>query len=105
MIQVEGNRITIFEALAICGDVTMDGLRDNVKIIRYEDGEPTVGEIDLTSASALDSPFYYLKQNDIIYVEPNENKVREESRRNLQWIFTGTSLLTTVISIITLIKK
>ena len=48
---------------------------------------------------------FYLKQNDIIYVEPNENKVREESRRNLQWIFTGTSLLTTVISIITLIKK
>ena len=84
MIQVEGNRITIFEALAICGDVTMDGLRDNVKVIRYEDGEPTVGEIDLTSASALDSPFYYLKQNDIVYIEPTPQKKRT-AYRNEDW--------------------
>ena len=84
MIQVEGNRITILEALAICGDVTMDGLRDNVKIIRYEDGDPIVGEIDLTSASAFDSPFYYLKQNDIVYIEPTPQKKRI-AYRNEDW--------------------
>lgn len=84
MIQVEGNRITILEALAICGDVTMDGLRDNVKVIRYETGEPIVGEIDLTSASALDSPFYYLKQNDIVYIEPTPKKKRT-AYRNEDW--------------------
>ena len=84
MIQVEGNRITILEALAICGDVTMDGLRDNVKVIRYEDGDPIVGEIDLTSASAFDSPFYYLKQNDIVYIEPTPQKKRI-AYRNEDW--------------------
>jgi len=76
MIQVEGNRITIFEAIAQCGDVTMDGLRDKVKVIRFEGENVTVGEMDLTSRETLDSPFYYLKQNDVIYVEPTPKKKR-----------------------------
>lgn len=84
MIQVEGNRMTILEALAICGDVTMDGLRDNVKVIRQEGAEPVVGEIDLTSADAFDSPFYYLKQNDVVYVEPTPEKKRV-AYRNEDW--------------------
>lgn len=95
MIHVDGNRITILEAIAQCGDVTMDGLRDNVKVIRYEDGEPTVGEIDLTSVSAFDSPYYYLKQSDIVYVEPTPKKKRI-AYRNEDWpkyISMGASAL------------
>ena len=97
MIQVEGNRLTILEALAICGDVTMDGLRDNVKVIRNEDGEPFVGEIDLTSASAFDSPFYYLKQNDIVYIEPTPQKKRI-AYRNEDWP-KYVSITTSAVSI------
>ena len=84
MIQVEGNRITIFEAIAQCGDVTMDGLRDNVKVIRFEGEETTVGEINLTSRESLDSPFYYLQQNDVVYVEPTPKK-KKTSYRNEDW--------------------
>lgn len=84
MIQVDGNRITIFEALAQCGDVTMDGLRDNVKVIRFEDSDITVGELNLTSKEALNSPFYYLKQNDVVYVEPTPNK-KKTSYRDEDW--------------------
>lgn len=84
MIQVDGNRITIFEALAQCGDVTMDGLRDNVKVIRFEGEDVIVGEIDLTSVDALESPFYYLKQNDVVYVEPTPQK-KKTSYRNEDW--------------------
>jgi polysaccharide export outer membrane protein len=84
MIHVEGNRITIFEAIAQCGDVTMDGLRDNVKVIRFEGEETTVGEIDLTSRESLDSPFYYLQQNDVVYVEPTPKK-KKTSYRNEDW--------------------
>lgn len=84
MIQVQGNRITIFEALAQCGDVTMDGLRDNVKVIRFEDSDITVGELNLTSKEALNSAFYYLKQNDVVYVEPTPNK-KKTSYRDEDW--------------------
>ena len=84
MIQVDGNRITIFEAIAQCGDVTMDGLRDNVKVIRFEDSDITVGELNLTSKEALNSPFYYLKQNDVVYVEPTPNK-KKTSYRDEDW--------------------
>ncbi len=77
MIQVKGNRITIFEAIAQCGDVTMDGLRDNIKVIRFEGENVTVGELNLTSKDALNSPFYYLKQNDVVYVEPTPKKKRK----------------------------
>ena len=84
MIQVEGNRITIFEAIAQCGDVTMDGLRDNVKVIRFEGDETIVGELDLTSKEAFDSPFYYLQQNDVVYVEPTPQK-KKTSYRNEDW--------------------
>lgn len=84
MIQVDGNRITIFEALAQCGDVTMDGLRDNVKVIRFEDSDITVGELNLTSKEALNSPFYYLKQNDVVYVEPTPKK-KKTSYRDEDW--------------------
>lgn len=80
MIQVKGNRITIFEAIAQCGDVTMDGLRDNIKVIRFEGDVTTVGELDLTSKDALNSPFYYLKQNDVVYVEPTPKKKRKAYR-------------------------
>lgn len=84
MIQVDGNRITIFEALAQCGDVTMDGLRDNVKVIRFEDSDITVGELNLTSKEALNSPFYYLKQNDVVYVEPTPKK-KKTAYRDEDW--------------------
>ena len=84
MIQVDGNRITIFEAIAQCGDVTMDGLRDNVKVIRFEGEDVIVGEIDLTSVDALESPFYYLKQNDVVYVEPTPKK-KKTAYRDEDW--------------------
>lgn len=84
LVQAEGYRLTILEAIAMCGDVTMDGLRDNVKVIRFDSEEPTVGEIDLTSKEAFDSPYYYLKQNDIIYVEPTPKRKRQ-AYRNEDW--------------------
>ncbi len=95
MIQVDGNRITIFEAIAQSGDVTMDGLRDNVKVIRFEGDTTIVGEIDLTSKEVLNSPFYYLKQNDVVYVEPTPKK-KKTSYSNEDWpkyISMGTNAL------------
>lgn len=94
-IHVEGNRLTIFEALAMCGDVTMDGLRNCVTIIRETENDPIVDTIDLTSREALNSPYYYLRQNDIVYVEPTKKKKRTAWRNEdwPQYITTGAQAL------------
>ena len=105
-VEVKGkDRVTILDAIAQSGDLTQDAKLDHIAVIREENGKRRVHHVDIRSKSIFDSPVFYLKQNDIIYVEPNDNKVREESRRNMQWIFTGASLITTAISLITLFKK
>ena len=75
-LHLENERLTIFEALAMCGDITMDGKRTNVGVLREADGVVTLGEIDLTSKELFSSPYYYLQQNDIVYVEPTKKKKR-----------------------------
>ena len=65
--------INILEALAMAGDMTIYGKRDNVKILReLSDGTYEVHELDMRDANILNSPYYYLQQRDIVYVEPNE---------------------------------
>ena len=71
--EVSRNKISILEALAMAGDMTIYGKRDNVKILReLADGTYEVHELDLRDANILNSPYYYLQQRDIVYVEPNE---------------------------------
>ena len=79
-LHLESERLTIFEALAMCGDITMDGKRTNVGVVRETDGVVTVGEIDLTSKEVFNSPYYYLRQNDIVYIEPTKKKKRTATR-------------------------
>lgn len=65
--------INVLEALAMAGDMTIYGKRDNVKILReLPDGTYEVHELDMRDANILNSPYYYLQQCDIVYVEPNE---------------------------------
>ncbi len=69
---VTRNRMTVLEALAMAGDMTIYGKRDNVKLLREMDnGEYEIHELDLRDANLLNSPYYYMQQRDILYVEPN----------------------------------
>ncbi len=79
-LHLTNDRITIFEALAMCGDITMDGKRTNVGVLREVDGVVTLGEVDLTSKELFNSPYYYLQQNDIVYIEPTKKKKRLATR-------------------------
>lgn len=83
-IHVTGDRLTIFEALAMCGDITDSGMRSNVVVMREKNGVATPIEIDLTKKSIFDSEVYYLQQNDIVYVEPNMAKKRQAGL-NTEW--------------------
>ncbi len=84
VVVAEGSRLTIFEALAQCGDITIDGLRTNVVVVRSGINTQTVDTLDLTRKEILNSPYYYLQQNDIIFVEPTEKKKRK-AWRNEDW--------------------
>lgn len=84
----ERDRLTLPEAIALAGDLQIDGQRTNVKIFRMVEGKETAYEVDLTNAnSVLQSPAYYIQQNDIIYVEPND-KAKRNTTAN------GNSVLT-----------
>lgn len=72
----DGNT-TLLATLGLAGDLTTFGVRQNVLVIRNIDGQITHNRVDLTSAQFINSPFYYLKQNDVIYVQPNENREKQ----------------------------
>lgn len=71
-IEATSERLTVLDAIAEAGDLTVFGKRDNVTLIREKDGKIEYHPLDLTQASIIESPYYYLKQNDVIYVEPNQ---------------------------------
>jgi polysaccharide export outer membrane protein len=71
----EGDRVTLLEAIAEAGDLTLYGKRQNILIIRDYLGTKTYNRVDITQADFVNSPFYYLDQNDMIYVEPRKAKI------------------------------
>lgn len=96
-------KITILEALGLAGDLTINGVRDNVTVIRESEGTKEKYKVNLTSVDdVLSSPAYYLKQNDVVYVEPNNAQVQSSTySRNTSVIISVASLLITVISVLT----
>jgi polysaccharide export outer membrane protein len=81
MYEITNDRITLLEAITMAGDLTIYGKRDNVKIIREKNGERKIYVVDLRKAELFNSPAYYLQQNDYIYVEPNNQKIKDARRR------------------------
>ena len=80
---ISSERVTLIEALSMAKDLTIYGKRDNILIIREIDGVKTYNRVDITKADFMNSPFYYLAQNDVVYVEPNKNKSTDR-----QWVQT-----------------
>lgn len=95
-------RVTVLEALGMAGDLTIRGVRQNVLVIREANGEKTMHRLDLTQQNTLNSPYYYLAQNDVIYVEPNKAQINNSKLgANSNIIISIASLLITVISVLT----
>lgn len=103
VINVPDEKINILEALGFAGDMTIYARRDNVTLVREEQGKRIVKRLDLNSEKLLSSPFYYLRSNDIIYVEPNKAKVSAASntRTWLPAILSGLSLAAVIIDRLT----
>jgi len=95
-------RVTVLEALGMAGDLTIRGVRESVLLIREVDGQKTMHRLDLTKQNTLNSPYYYLAQNDVIYVEPNKAQINNSKLgANTNIIISIASLLITVISVLT----
>lgn len=83
MVPITRERFTILDALAAVGDITEYGRRDNVLLIREEDGKATYHVLNLNDASILSSPYYYMQQNDVVIVDPNDIR-KDNARYNTQ---------------------
>ena len=90
---VNGDRITLLEAIANAGDLSAKARTNRVAVIREINGERQMFMHDLTSTDIFDSPCFYLQQNDIVYVEPKYRKKDSEDR--------GWQITTTLISLVT----
>lgn len=91
---VNNEQVNVFEAVAMAGDLTIYGKRDNVRIIRTVDGKQKLITINLNDENIIYSPDFYLRQNDIVYVEPNKAKKQSAN------IGSSTNLLISITSIL-----
>ena len=101
---IQNERITILEALGLAGDLTIQGERRNVLVIRENSGKKTYTRVDLTNEEVFSSPMYYLTQNDVIYVEPNDSRAKSstvgaKTSENLRIISTLVTVAALVVSV------
>lgn len=103
---VSSDRVTLIEALSMAKDLTIYGKRDNILIIRELNGVKTYNRVDITKADFINSPFYYLAQNDVVYVEPNKTRINGAAvGANTGVIISVTSLLITLVTLIVTAKN
>ena len=97
---VLNERISIIEAIGLAGDLTIYGKRKSVTLIREQNGKRTFTSIDLTNKQLFNSPYYYLAQNDVIYIEPNKTRINSSAvGPNTSVIISSLSILITLIAI------
>ncbi len=95
-------RITLLEALSMAGDLTIYGKRDNILIIREENGVKSFQKVDITKGDFINSPYYYLSQNDMVYVEPNKTRVNSSViGPNITVGISALSLIITIVALTT----
>jgi len=97
---IDKDRINLLEALGNAGDMTAYGRRENVLIIRETDGKRQMVRINLNNSAALNSPYFYLQQNDLVYVEPDVMKEKQVSRDNY-YLATTASVVSILVVILT----
>lgn len=104
---VSNEKVNLLEALAMAGDLTINGMRDNVKLIRTgQDNSKEIVTLDLNRAETVISPYYQLQQNDIIYVTPNKTKAKNSDiGANTGLWFSGTSILVSLANLLVIFLK
>lgn len=104
---ITNEKVNILEALALAGDLTIYGKRKNVKLMREsQSGVRDVYVVDLTDKNLINSPYFYLQQNDVLYVEPNKTKMRNSRYSAFTGqVLTGTSVMVSVASLVVTLTR
>ena len=103
-VSMPSGRMTIFDALAAAGDLTPYGRRDNVLITREVDGKLELARLNLGNADIYTSPYYFLQQNDVVYVSPNKVRAIGSTNSGL-WLSVVSTALSAATIIVTVVKK
>lgn len=104
---VTNEKVNVLEALAMAGDMTVYGVRENVKLVREDaNGKRLIQTLNLNDADLVLSPYFYLQQNDILYVTPNKTKARNSDIGNSTTIWiSATSILVSIASLLVTVFK
>ena len=98
----DSERLTLLQALSMAGDLGIYGKRNNILVIREIEGKRTYNRVDITNADFINSEFYFLAQNDVVYVEPNKIRVNSSAvGPNLTFALSAISLLVTIFVVAT----
>lgn len=98
---VSNEKVTVLDALGLAGDLTIYGKRENVLLIREGNGRKEFARLNLNSSKLFESPFYYLKQNDVLYVEPNKGKAASLNTARAQTFAILGSVLSVLVVLFT----
>lgn len=100
VLTIPDERVTVLEAIGLAGGITDFGKKTNLKIVREANGKHEIGTIDLSSPKLFESPYYYLAQNDVLVVEPTNQKYKdEEQAKTMQKISFAFTLVTVAATI------
>jgi polysaccharide export outer membrane protein len=97
-------KVTITDALSIAGDLTIYGRRDNVLVVREINGKKQYAHLNLNSSNIFNSPFFYLKQNDLVYVEPNKARNSANNAGRVQTVGIVTSVLSVLVLAVSVLR-
>lgn len=106
--EISSERVTILEALGMAGDMTPYSDRQRVLVVREENGKIITRKVDLQSPDFFNSSFYYLHQNDVVYVDPKKNKkgaTTDPANKYITWGSAGLSAITAILTVIALLRK
>ncbi len=108
-IPIPDGKLTILEAITLSGDIPFTGRKDNVLVVREENGQRIFANVSLLSHNIYKSPYFYLRQNDLVYVEPTLQKIKQQSNQfylsNVGLITSATTILTSLFFLITYLKS
>ena len=102
VVSIRNDRVSILDVLGLVGDLTINANRKNILVIRDKEGQKAFGRLDITDPAIFTSPYFYLQQNDVVYVEPNKAKKRNARYSAAQpYTITVFSSILSAISVIT----
>ncbi len=101
---IPSERVTILDAIGLAGDLNIYGRRDNIKVIRTVNGVREMGTLNLNTGNIFNSPYFYLRQNDFVYVEMNDRKIPNTDQANIGNVSLALGIISAVSVVLSAIN-